>query len=266
MLKPLLAIRLPLRKLLGMCLLRFNWQPNGATPLTLVANRDEFHQRPALPAQFWPEHPHILAGKDLSAGGTWLGVTKQGYFAALTNVRQLPSPHQGDISRGQLVLDYLSDQPEPQQYLAHIHQQANRYDGFNLIVGNRHECWYYTNHQSNGPVELHAGLYGLSNAALDTPWPKLNAAKRHLQSWLEQGRHAPLHTILRDPATYPQAMQPDTGIGQPWETLLSSAFIISENYGTRASTALQIHQNGIQFEEASYDTAGDVRQLVNFDF
>jgi len=263
-----LAIRLPLRKLLAMCLLSFNWQPSSQTPLTLVANRDEFHQRPALPAQFWPEYPHLLAGKDLTAGGTWLGVTQQGYFAALTNVRQLPSEHQGDISRGQLVLDYLIDEPDPQVYLAQIHQQGQRYDGFNLILGNRQQCWYYTNHQSSGPTQLSPGLYGLSNAALDTPWPKLNAAKQHLESWL--GRSDPqrraLHSLLQDPATYPQALQPDTGIGQPWETLLSSAFIVSDHYGTRASSALQIHDDRIQFTEASYDKKGSVCRTLNYDF
>ena len=251
-----------------MCLLSFQWQPHSTTPLTLVANRDEFHQRPAAPAQFWPDQPHILAGKDLSGGGTWLGVTKAGYFAALTNVRQLPAPYSGSISRGQLVLDYLIEQSNPQDYLERIHQHANQYDGFNLIVGNRQQCWYYSNRHHGGPVSLPAGLYGLSNAALDTPWRKLDAAKNCLQNWLDQPdpQAKLLHGLLQDRSTYPQALLPDTGIGQPWETLLSSAFIVSDAYGTRASTGLQVRENSIHFQEASYDTTGNISLLVDFDF
>lgn len=252
---------------LPMCLLSFHWQPDSQTPLTLVANRDEFHHRPARAAQFWPEYPHVLAGKDLSAGGTWLGVTTHGYFAALTNVRQLPAPYKGIISRGELVLDFLKDEPDPASYLANIHQHADQYDGFNLIVGNRQACWYYSNRHASEPQALPAGLYGLSNAALDTPWPKLKAAKSHLQEWLtaDTDSAALLHSLLQDRQTYPIALQPDTGVGQPWETLLSSAFIVSQEYGTRASTGLQIHQQGIHFQEASYDKAGHTNNLVTFD-
>ncbi|MFT5593899.1 MAG: hypothetical protein ACI8SR_002286 [Oceanicoccus sp.] len=251
-----------------MCLLSFSWQPNTATPLTLVANRDEFHQRPAAPAQFWPEHPHVLAGKDLTGNGTWLGVTKQGYFAALTNVRKLPSTYDGNISRGNLVLDYLIGQPDPLSYLTRIQQRAHDYDGFNLIVGNKEQCWYFSNRQPHDPIALSAGLYGLSNASLDTPWPKLTAAKDNLNMWLTQPNSQVdlLHTLLQDRNTYPQALQPDTGIGQPWETLLSSAFIVSDNYGTRASTGLIISENRIHFQEASYDPNGHVGHLETFDF
>jgi uncharacterized protein with NRDE domain len=251
-----------------MCLLSFQWQPHTPTPLTLVANRDEFHQRPAAPAQFWPEHPTILAGKDLTGGGTWLGVTKQGYFAALTNVRKLPSPEKGTISRGNLVLNYLIEQSCPQAYLMHIQEHAADYDGFNLIVGNKEQCWYYSNRQPNGPIQLIPGVYGLSNASLDTPWPKLTAAKDSLNSWLTQGNEKmdALHTLLQNRQTYPQALLPDTGIGQPWETLLSSAFIVSDNYGTRASTGLIIGDHGIHFQEATYDPSGQTSHLETFDF
>lgn len=251
-----------------MCLLSFDFQPNTPTPLTLVANRDEFHQRPAAPAHFWPEYPHVLAGKDLTAGGTWLGVTKQGYFAALTNVRQLPAPYKGSISRGNLVLDFLIEEADPKTYLQGIQANAESYDGFNLVVGNREVCWFYSNRQAHEPIALTPGLYGLSNASLDTPWPKLNAAKDSLQTWLSQpdSETDRLHALLRDPKTYPQALLPDTGIGEPWETLLSSAFIVSENYGTRASTGLIISESRIHFQEASYDANGNTVNLETFDF
>ena len=248
-----------------MCLITFHWQPNSQTPLTLVANRDEFHARPAQAAQFWPEHPQVLAGKDLSAGGTWLGVTRSGHFAALTNVRQLPAPYEGEISRGQLVLDFLSQTPEPMEYLRLIEENALKYDGFNLIVGNRQQCGYFSNRSGQSPLLLQAGLYGVSNATLDIPWPKLSEAKQQLSSWLNQPTQD-LHTLLHNRQTYSEHLQPNTGIGQPWETMLSAAFITSEDYGTRASTALQIHQDTIQFHEESYDAKGDGTKLVSFNF
>ena len=248
-----------------MCLISFQWCPDSATPLTLVANRDEFHARPAAPAQFWPEYPHVLAGKDLSGGGTWLGVTRSGYFAALTNVRQLPAPYEGQITRGKLVLDFLVEEADPQAYLQAIEQNALLYDGFNLIVGNRDACWYYSNRQQNPPVSLSPGLYGLSNSTLDTPWPKLEAAKNHLANWINTPND-PLHGLLKDRQTYPEHLQPNTGIGQPWETMLSAAFITSDEYGTRASTGLQIHTSSIDFCEESYDKQGQAVGFESFNF
>jgi len=248
-----------------MCLISFHWQPNSQTPFTLVANRDEFHKRPARAAQFWEAHPHLLAGKDLSAGGTWLGVTRNGHFAALTNVRQLPAPYEGDISRGQLVLDFLTHEPDPLTYLQNIEANALKYDGFNLIVGNREACGYFSNRHPQPPALLDAGLYAVSNATLDTPWPKLNDAKQALSRWLVQPEQS-LHRLLHNRQTYPEHMQPDTGIGQPWETMLSAAFITSEEYGTRASTALQIHADSIHFCEESYDEKGNSVNLVSFNF
>ncbi|GAA6134701.1 NRDE family protein [Oceaniserpentilla sp. 4NH20-0058] len=246
-----------------MCLITFRWQPNSQTPLILAANRDEFHARPAAVAQYWLEHPHVLAGKDLSAGGTWLGVTFDGAFAALTNVRQLPAPYEGQVSRGKLVLDYLAHNQDPQSYLQKIAQNPTLYDGFNLIVGNRTHCWYYSNRSQSAPVSLEPGLYGLSNNILDTPWPKLERAKNQLSNWMKQPSQ-PLHTILHERQTYPEHLQPNTGIGQPWETMLSAAFITSDEYGTRACTSLQIHHDQIEFTEESYDLQGKATEKVDF--
>lgn len=248
-----------------MCLISFQWRPDSPTPLTLVANRDEFHARPAAPAQFWPEYPHVLAGTDLSGGGTWLGVTRSGYFAALTNVRQLPAPYEGQISRGKLVLDFLINEPDPQTYLQSIEQNALLYDGFNLIVGNRETCWYYSNRQQQAPISLPSGLYGLSNSTLDTPWPKLETAKQHLTQWIITPVD-PLHGLLKDKQTYPEHLLPNTGIGQPWETILSAAFITSEEYGTRACTGLQVHASSIEFSEESYDPQGTAINFESFNF
>ncbi len=231
----------------------------------MTANRDEFHKRPAKASHFWLDHPHVLAGIDLEAGGTWMGVTKNGDFAALTNVRQLPAPpaHAHKISRGKLVADFLCEPSNPLEYLQGIHQQAHLYEGFNLIVGNHKQCLYLSNrHELNGPVALKPGLYGLSNAQLDSPWPKIQYAKQRLEHWIKHPLDQPLYNLLNSTDTYPQSQLPDTGIGQPWETLLSAAFITSAEYGTRASTALQIHQDRIVWQEAIYDQKGHVKELI----
>lgn len=245
-----------------MCLLAFSWQPASDTPLTMVANRDEFHQRPAAESAFWQDHSHVLAGIDLEAGGTWMGVTQQGYFAALTNVRRMPAPekHPDAISRGQLVKDFLVTQPDAESYLRDIHQQAHRYEGFNLVVGNSKQCWFLSNRNDHGPQQLSAGLYGLSNADLNTPWPKTEYAKHQLQNWLNSPTE-PLYGALNRRETYPLESQPDTGIGQPWETMLSAPFIVSPNYGTRASTSLIIGAD-IQWQEATFDATGLLMGLI----
>lgn len=248
-----------------MCLISFSWQPDSDTPLVLTANRDEFHARPTKPAQFWEEHPNMLAGQDLEAGGTWIGVSKQGRFAALTNVRQFPAPYEGKVSRGSLVKDFLIGDMAAEDYLDHIHRQNHLYDGFNLIVGDSSACHYLSNRSGLLPQVLPAGLYGLSNAQLNTPWPKAEFAKSVLQQWMQE-RKGELAGLLNRRETYPKHQLPDTGIGEPWETLLSSPFIISPQYGTRASTGLILGQNETRFKEISYDAAGNVVHQVDFEF
>ncbi len=249
-----------------MCLICFEWSPHSDTPLTMVANRDEFHARESRGAQFWEDDPQVLAGLDLQAGGTWMGVTRDGRFAAITNVRRIPSPHEGSISRGKLVADFLSQQQSCEDYLNDIHRQGTLYDGFNLIVGNRQQCWYLSNHNGHGPQQLTPGLYGLSNAQLDTHWPKVEFAKRALVQWLKQPDDTQLYTLLSNTQGYPADQLPNTGIGEEWEELLSPAFIISPAYGTRASTALQIHHDRIELQEASFDTQGKLANLSSFEF
>ena len=250
-----------------MCLLSFAWQPDTDTQLTLVSNRDEFHKRPSAVSNFWTEHPNLLAGKDLEAGGTWMGVTRNGRFAALTNVRQMPAPYQGSISRGNLVKDYLTSNQSPEAFLNGI--QGQHYDGFNLIVGHRTQCWYLGNRPLNSqPQKLMPGIYGLSNAQLDTPWPKTLLAKHALEQWLktDQGECLPLHTLLNSTDKFEASRLPNTGIGEPWETLLSSPFIISPEYGTRACTSLQIHSHVIHWKEATMNEKGDETGIIEHSF
>jgi len=231
----------------------------------MVGNRDEFHARPARASQFWPELPHLFAGQDLEAGGTWMGVTTDGRFAALTNVRQIPAPIKIDekdkISRGKLVLDYLAQHQSPGTYLESIVAESHLYEGFNLIVGNKEQCWYLGNRNELGPQSLQPGLYGLSNAQLDSPWPKTLYAKQALQEWLDKPNED-LSDVLARRETYAQHLLPETGIGEPFETLLSAPFIVSPNYGTRACSGLQIHQDSIQWQETTFNPQGELTQKV----
>lgn len=252
-----------------MCLISFAWQPHTDCPLIMVANRDEFHRRAALPAHFWEEHPHMLAGKDLEAGGSWLGISRSGRFAALTNYRQIPAPYQGQLSRGMLVSAYLQGETSPENYLQQVAANAALYDGFNLIVGDLNQCWYFSNRSNAAPSELASGVYGLSNHLLNTPWPKVRLARENLIQRLRQSdiSLASLAGCLDSTRPAPREELPDTGIGPAWEHMLSAARIISPEYGTRANTRLMLGRGRIRFREDSYNPAGLVTgsELFSFD-
>ena len=228
-----------------MCLIVFAWRPGHAQPLIVAANRDEFYARPTLPLAQWPDAPHVYAGRDQEAGGTWLGVSADGRFAALTNIRD---PHQPPArkSRGELVARFLSGSLPIDQYLAEVNGRSIEYAGFNLLVGTREEMWHY-NANHTEPARLEAGVYGLSNAGLDTPWPKLLKAKAALSQALDDPHPHVLLELLSDPLTAPFAELPDTGVGLATESLLSSVFIASPTYGTRASTALIVNADGTRW-------------------
>ncbi|WP_040266941.1 NRDE family protein [Pseudomonas rhodesiae] len=228
-----------------MCLIVFAWRPGHAQPLIVAANRDEFYARPTLPLAQWPDAPHVYAGRDQEAGGTWLGVSADGRFAALTNIRD---PHQPPArkSRGELVARFLSGSLPIDEYLAEVNGRSIEYAGFNLLVGTREEMWHY-NANHTEPARLEAGVYGLSNAGLDTPWPKLLKAKAALSQALDNPHPHVLLELLSDPQTAPFAELPDTGVGLATESLLSSMFIASPTYGTRASTALIVNADGTRW-------------------
>ena len=225
-----------------MCLIVFAWRPDHAQPLIVAANRDEFYARPSLPLAQWSETPQVHAGRDLEAGGTWLGIGANGRFAALTNIRD---PHRppGRRSRGELVARFLTGELPIDDYLDDVVARSPEYGGFNLLVGNLHELWHFNARESEA-VMLQPGIYGVSNASLDTPWPKLLRAKAALSAALDDPRPEVLLALLSDPQTAPFAELPDTGVGLATETLLSSVFIASQSYGTRASTALIVHADG----------------------
>lgn len=225
-----------------MCLIVFAWRPAHPQPLILAANRDEFYVRPTLPLAQWEEAPHIYAGRDLEAGGTWLGITADGRFAALTNIRD-PGQPLGRRSRGELVARFLSGSLSIDDYLREVAGRSAEYAGFNLLVGNREQL-HFLNAANSVPQRLKAGVYGVSNAGLDTPWPKLLKAKAALSGQLHEPDPQALLELLADPEAAADAELPNTGVGLATEKLLSSVFIASPNYGTRASTVLIVNADG----------------------
>lgn len=225
-----------------MCLIVLAWRPGHAQPLLVAANRDEFYERPSQPLAEWPDVPGVIAGRDLQAGGTWLGVGPGGRFAALTNIRD-PSQTQGSRSRGELPVDFLAGSHSVEDFLHNLHEQRRHYSGFNLLLGDSQQLWHF-NSLSAHATPLPEGVHGLSNADLDTPWPKLQRAKQALHNQLHEAHPQMLLKLLADPTQAADTELPQTGIGLTGERLLSSVFIASLTYGTRASTALIINADG----------------------
>jgi uncharacterized protein with NRDE domain len=248
-----------------MCLIVFDWRPDAADgPLfTLAANRDEFFRRTAEPMHWWSEAPGLLAGRDLVGGGTWLGMTRDGRFAALTNYRAPHEMRADAPTRGTLVSNWLSSALSaeradltPLDYLRHVAQDGEIYNGFNLLVGDwsRRELGWYCNRSAAPPALLAAGTHGISNAVLDTPWPKLARKRAELGALLATDPLVPLERLIelmRDPRLARDNELPSTGIPLERERVLSAAFIESAEYGTRGTTALRVMANGTHGEHLS---------------
>ena len=240
-----------------MCVIFVAYRTHPKYPLIVLANRDEFYDRPTLPAASWQDHPNIYAGRDKIAGGTWLGVADGGRFAAITNYRE-PSASIGDISRGLLASEFLNTTTAAENYLRQTSENADRYSGFNLLIGefnaSANELWYFSNRGAE-PKRLKPGLYGLSNHLLNTSWPKVN---RGLQGFAKIVSNAEIDKedcfrLLSDETIALDEELPNTGVGIERERLLSPIFIRTPIYGTRSSTIVKV-DNGfeIAFEEKVY--------------
>jgi uncharacterized protein with NRDE domain len=252
-----------------MCLILIAWQAHPDYPLVVAANRDEFFARPSAAAAFWPEAPQVLAGRDLEAGGTWLGISREKRFAALTNYREGGQVASNARSRGALVADFLSGDASPSAYLAQVAACAVDYNGFNLFVADGQCLAYYANRGDSPPRFLSPGIYGLSNHLLDTPWPKLATAKTSFAEALaELPAQAKFFDLLADQEIVADCHLPETGVPLAWERILSSIFVRSEDYGTRASTLLVRHRDGLTtLIERSFVAgallSGEVRESIS---
>jgi len=253
-----------------MCLIIFAFQAHPRYPLVLAANRDEYYDRPSASAAFWPDAPDILGGRDLKDGGTWLGVTRTGRIAALTNYRDPTVVKDAAPSRGWLVRDYLAGPEAPDAYVARIAARAAAFNPFSLIVGNASQLCYLS---SRAAIQcLAPGIYGLSNHLLDTPWPKVARGKRRLAAALRDHNYRDrleevLFAMLADREKAPLELLPDTGVGVDWELVLSSIFITSPVYGTRSSTVLIIDERGeVTFSERIFNGGSKPRHTARFQF
>ena len=239
-----------------MCLIVFANNHHPDYRLVLGANRDEYRDRPSEQARFWPDAPHILAGRDRQAGGTWLGVTTDGKLAAVTNYRDPRRQVVDPPSRGKLVAGFLQNQlVTTEEFQRVLSRDGQVFDGFNLLYGTGDELHYFTNRGgSSGPVL--PGIHALSNHLLDTRWPKVTVARSRLKTLLQQKHVDPeqIFAALSDPSPFADGLLPDTGIGPERERLLSPIFIADEVYGTRSTTVLLIGRNGVvTFIERSFD-------------
>ena len=227
-----------------MCLIFVAWRAHPDYPLVVAANRDEFFARPAAEAGWWPDAPSVFAGRDLEAGGTWLGLDRDGRFAGLTNFRDPQRNRDGTPSRGALVADFLRGRESTAEALARLQFEGPRYNAFNLLVSDGDSLGIYESASGSARL-LEPGLHALSNHLLDTPWPKVTAGKSRLARALRAlPDDTPLCELLRDDRPAPDAELPRTGVSLAWERMLSSAFIRAPGYGTRCSTVIRRDRYG----------------------
>lgn len=241
-----------------MCLIFLAHQVHPEFPLILAANRDEFHNRPAARPHWWSEAPDVFAGKDLTAGGTWLGITRSGRLAAITNVREPHLLKKDAPSRGQLTTDFLNSASHPLAFFEKWEKQFPEFNGFNLLLSDGRDMYYLSN-RTQGPEKLGAGIFGLSNAILDTPWPKVRDGKKDFEQAVFQGQNLTegLFEVLQHADTYPDADLPSTGVPLELERALSARFIRTQGYGSRVSTVVLFGKNEqIYFEERSFVPTG----------
>jgi uncharacterized protein with NRDE domain len=254
-----------------MCLILFALNAHPDYPFVLAANRDEFTKRPAHKAHWWSYFPDVFGGIDLEAGGTWLGITRQGRFTALTNVRDLSNINPDAPSRGELTYKFLTQNPTNGDFATLLERRKTMYNGFNILWGNiaAQEIFWFSNYgnvaNGNAAERISTGVHGLSNALLDTPWYKVEEGKQRLQSSLtldaEEKTRNPktltetLLAMLQDPTRPDDSLLPDTGVGIEWERQLSSLFIHApeRSYGTRCSTVILLdNTNTVHFTESRF--------------
>lgn len=247
-----------------MCLIVLAYRVHPSYPVVIAANRDEFYARPTAALERWPDAPHIVAGRDLEGGGTWMGISREGRLAALTNYRDPARQLAPAPSRGHLVSDFLGGSESLNQYIEKLSSTSKDYNGYNILFSD-HQRWFYYSNRGPAPRELPSGIYGLSNHLLNTPWPKVQRSCRAVERLLTSKRPPAvmaLMDILQDRTIPPDNALPRTGIGLEWERRLGAVFIHSAIYGTRSSTVLLMdREGGVQICERTFDVEGFVGQV-----
>jgi len=250
-----------------MCLILFALQQHQDYPLIVIANRDEYYARPTRSAHWWPDKTGIFAGRDLQARGTWMGVNRNGRFAAVTNVREPGGMDPGEKSRGELPTLYLDGGENPQTYLENLHHNSASYSGYNLLLGDSDELWFASN-RDTGIRKITPGIYGISNGSFDEDWPKLGSGKLALEEVLRGTiDEQKLMGILTDNSIAGDHELPSTGVELDIERLLSSRFIRSPQYGTRACSVVTIDSgNRVRFTEQNYLDSDHTGELIRESF
>ncbi|HEV8019255.1 MAG TPA: NRDE family protein [Steroidobacteraceae bacterium] len=258
-----------------MCLLMLAWQAHPRYRLVVAANRDEYHERPAAPLAKWPAPAELIAGRDLRAQGTWLGVDRARRFGVVTNFRELQPPLANAPSRGELVPRYLGAggaggaRAGAGEFLAALEPHAHEYSGFNLLLTDADSLWYGSNRARPFARCLPPGVYGLSNELLDTPWPKLRRVRAGFEAWLRP-REAPppaaLFALLGDRTPAPDSeLTHNGGLPPQWARALSAPFVLHEGYGTRCSTVVLLEPNGrLYVAERRFDSRGEATGETEF--
>lgn len=239
-----------------MCIVNFHFQDHPMYKLIVVANRDEYYERPTKSAHFWEDEPNILAGRDLQQKGTWLGISKEGRFAAITNYRDPSMPETGRYSRGEIIRKYLTRDIEPESFMNKLSKSRTNYGGYNIIFGDQNRLFHYNNILDESKI-IDVGTHSVSNHSLNTPWPKVLKGKNNLQEYVQSHQEKvhidDLFQIVADRSMAKDAELPHTGVGIEMERLLSPLFIKMENYGTMSSTILLIDkEDQVTFVERTF--------------
>jgi len=235
-----------------MCLIAFHWQPGSPVPLIVAANRDEFYDRPTAPLAWW-EGGRILAGRDLWSGGTWMGVSRDGRFAAITNFRDPLLSRKDAPSRGFIPLRFLEEGGSAGDFLRWLRKEASRYAPFNVLIYDGVELLgYESRHDRNPPFA--PGIHAVSNGDFNEPWPKVEALKAGMAAGEEDDEA--LLAMLGDGRTFPDDRLPSTGVPIEWERALSPAFVRTPTYGTRASTILRLGLGRVSMLEQRFQAGG----------
>ncbi|MBV6423137.1 MAG: hypothetical protein NAOJABEB_00927 [Steroidobacteraceae bacterium] len=249
-----------------MCLLVLAWRMHPRYRLVVAANRDEYHARPAAPLAPWPDPP-ILAGRDLEAGGTWLGIDPARRFGVVTNFREMVRRPAGAPTRGALIPRWLALTGDPEHYAASLAASAAAYAGFNLLLADHDALWYASNRADGFARPLAPGVYGLANHFLDSPWPKVLRVRRGLARWLEapDAGLPSLFELLADREPAHDGDVPDTELTPEWERALSAPFVVHSGYGTRCSTVLAIgHDDSVAIEEHRFGENGQATGVASW--